>query len=221
MWRKIEIRNRRRKYYILMLLCATLIFYGLFFTGKVIKPAIESIAEMKARSMVAQAVNQVIRDKYNSLGGFEELLDIRMDEVGKVTLVQANSAKMNSISYDLVWEIQEELKDVEEEKILIPLGSIFGNQILSQTGPKVNLKVHPIGASKIFFKTELTEAGINQTKYKIYLDVINIAKVIVPFSDKQIEVKTTLLIAEAVIVGDIPDSYIIVPPDDILDAVNP
>ncbi len=216
-------RNRRRKkiVYLLMFLCISLLFFGLLFIGRFVRPAIESMGEINARAMVIQSVNEVIRYKYGAKEAFENLLDISTDAAGKVTLVQANSAAMNKISYDLAWEIQEELRKIKEEKILIPLGSIFGNQILSQTGPKVNLKILPLGATTINFNTELTYSGINQTKYKIFLDVVNVVKVIVPFSNNQIQVDTSLLIAEAVIIGDIPESYIIVPKDDILDAVNP
>lgn len=214
-------RKRKKRIFISLLLSFVLLIGGFYFTGKIVKPAIESIGEINARAMVVQTVNEVIRDEYTSRGGFEDVLNISTDAVGKVTLVQANSAIMNRISYELAWEIQREIKEIKEEKILIPIGSILGNQILSQTGPKVNLKVLPLGATKIHFNTELTQSGINQTKYKVFLDVVNVVKVIVPFSNKQIQVDTSLLVAEAVIVGDIPESYIIVPKDDIMDAVNP
>lgn len=219
---KLQRQRRKKKLiYALMLFCILIFCCGIFFIGKFIKPAIESIGEINARAMIIQTVNEVIRQTYGSSEGFEDILNISTDEMGKVTLVQANSAAMNKISYDLAWRIQQQLKEIEEERILIPLGSVFGNQILSQTGPKVNLKILPLGTTKIQFNTELTYSGINQTKYKVFLDVVNVAKVIVPFSNNQIQVATSLLVAEAVIVGDIPESYIIVPREDILDAVNP
>ncbi len=213
-------RENKRKWFVLLLICAVLITYGLFFLEKNVKPAIASIGEIKAKSMMVQTVNDVVRKKYELSGGFDDLLDIRTDTEGKVTLVQANSAAMNKLSYDLAWEIQQRLRDIDEERVQIPLGSVMGNQILSQTGPTVRLKVLPLGATKIQFTTELTEAGINQTKYKVYLDVINTAKVIVPFSDEQIQVETTLLVAEVVILGGIPDSYVQVPDRDILDGMD-
>ncbi len=220
MWRRTRGQENKKKWFILLLICGVLLSYGIFFTERIIKPAIASISEIKARSMIVQTVNDVVREKYQSESGFENLLDIKTDEAGKVTLVQANSAAMNKLSYNLAWEIQQRLRNIDEERVQIPIGSILGNQILSQTGPRIKLKVLPLGTAKIDFKTELTEAGINQTKYKIYLVVVNTAKVVVPFSDKQIQVETTLLVAEAVILGEIPDSFIYVPKEDVLDAIN-
>ena len=170
--------------------------------------------------MMIQTVNEAIREKYRQYDNFESLLNIDVDENGRVTLVQTDSAVINQLSYDLAWDIQQRLKDIEEERIQIPLGTVLGSQILSQTGPEVKLKILPLGTAKIVFKTELEDAGINQTKYKIYLDVVNTARVIVPFSNKQVQVETTLLIAEAVILGEIPDSYIIVPQENLLDALS-
>ncbi|GAB1475649.1 sporulation protein YunB [Bacillota bacterium] len=212
--------RQRKAYYTIVIICAVLIGYGLFFTGKVIKPAIASIGEIKAKSMMVQEVNEAIREKYRQYGSFESLLKIDVDDKGKVTLIQTDSAAINRLSYDLAWDIQQRLKDIKEERIQIPVGTIFGSQILSQTGPKVKLKILPLGTAKIVFKTEMSEAGINQTKYKIYLDVVNSARVIVPFSNNMIEVETTLLIAEAVILGEIPDSYIVVPKENMLDALD-
>lgn len=217
---RIRDYRKRKKYYIILLICTVLLGYGFFFTGKVVKPAIASIGEIKAKSMMVQIVNEAIREKYQQYDSFESMLNIDVDENGKVTLVQTDSASINQLSYDLAWDIQQRFKNIEEERIQIPLGTVIGSQILSQTGPKVKLKILPLGTAKIVFKTELQEAGINQTKYKIYLDVVNTARVIVPFSNNQIQVETTLLIAEAVILGEIPDSYVIVPRENLLDALS-
>ncbi|HPO05215.1 MAG TPA: sporulation protein YunB [Bacillota bacterium] len=221
MSRKSKERQRKRRCYAILLICAVLLVCGLFFTEKIIKPTISSIGEIKAKSMMVQTVNEAVRDKYDDENGFRDLLVIKTDETGRITLVQADSAAMNKLSYDLAWDIQQRLRDIEEERIQIPIGSILGNQILSQTGPKVKLKIMPLGTVKTTFKTEFTEAGINQTKYKVYLEVINMAKVVVPFSDKQLQLKTTLLVAEAIILGEIPESFIYVPSDEVLDAINP
>lgn len=220
MWQQNRGREKKKKWFVILLTCAVLMSYGIFFTERIVKPTLVSISEIKAKSMMVQTVNEVVREKYQSSRDFEDLLDIKTDDTGKVTLVQANSAAMNRLSYTLAWEIQQRLKKMGEERVTVPIGTILGNQILSQTGPKVKLKVLPLGTTKIDFKTDLSEAGINQTKYKIYMEVINTAKVVVPFSESQIEVETTLLIAEAVILGDIPDSYVKVPDRDILDGMD-
>ena len=66
-------------------------------------------------------------------------------------------------------------------------------------------------------KTEFETQGINQTKYKIYIVLKCKVKVVAPFASKTFTTKNTVLVAEAVILGKVPDSYVEVPEEDILD----
>ena len=110
MWQQNRGREKKKKWFVILLTCAVLMSYGIFFTERIVKPTLVSIGEIKAKSMMVQTVNEVVREKYQSSRDFEDLLDIKTDDTGKVTLVQANSAAMNRLSYTLAWEIQQRLK---------------------------------------------------------------------------------------------------------------
>ncbi len=213
-------RQRKIKWLFLMTVLFIMCGYGFFFLEQVVKPAIASIGEIKAKSMVVQTINKAVRTKFLEELHSLDFLDIRTDENGRITLIQADSIAMTELSYDLAVQIQSDIRNIEEEKILVPIGTILGSQILSQVGPRVRMKVLPLGTSKVGFTTEFVDAGINQTKYKIYLKVESQAKVIVPFSTNGIKIDTELLVAEAVIVGDVPQTYIRVPGEDMMDAWN-
>lgn len=208
------------RFFIFLIIMLVLSGYSFFFMERVVKPTMIIIGETKAKSMLTQAVNDVVREKFTEDIESGNLLDIKTNEAGKVTMVQANSVAMTQLSYDLAGRIQDRIKHMDEEKIMVPVGTIIGSQILSQTGPKVNLKVLPLGTTQISFKTEFEETGINQTKYKVYLLVQSKAKVLVPFSSKNIEIETILLVAETIIVGDVPQTYVNVPEEEIMDAVD-
>ena len=44
-------------------------------------------------------------------------------------------------------------------------------------------------------------------------------QILAPFTDKVAEINRRVLIAEAIIVGKVPDSYVVVPEESILDAI--
>jgi sporulation protein YunB len=203
------VKNGR--WFFLLIVLLVLMGYSIIFMERVVEPTIASIGITKATAILSLIVNEAVVEKLTEDIQSGNLLDIKTDETGKVSMVQADAAAMNRLSYALAADIQHRIKDIQEEKILVPLGSILGSAIMSQTGPKVNMKVLPLGTTKISFRTEFIEAGINQTKYKVYLEVENMAKVLVPFSSNDIKVDTVLLIAETIIVGDIPESYVIIP----------
>lgn len=81
----------------------------------------------------------------------------------------------------------------------------------------MELTIIPVAVSKIDFITEFETQGINQTKYKVYVVLNTEARVLAPFSMHHIEVESTILVAEAIILGKVPDSFVQVPQDDILD----
>ena len=109
---------------------------------------------------------------------------------------------------------------MEKESYSVPLGSLAGSKVLSQIGPNVDLAIIPMSISSMDFRTEFETGGINQTKYKIYIEMECRIKVLAPFSSKLINTGNTILVAEAVILGDVPNSYVEVPKEDILDVID-
>ena len=58
------------------------------------------------------------------------------------------------------------------------------------------------------FSTEFENAGINQTRHRVYLKVSAQVRIVAPLSGSAIEVQTVVPITEMIIVGDVPDTYI-------------
>ena len=105
------------------------------------------------------------------------------------------------------------LSDRKEHKV--NLGVITGSRILSQLPIYIKIKVQPLSLTKFQYETE----GINQTRYYIYCTVTSQVHILAPFTDKTAEINRRVLLAEAIIVGEVPDNYVFVPEESILDAV--
>ena len=54
---------------------------------------------------------------------------------------------------------------------------------------------------------EFREAGINQTLYKISFNVLTEVAIVFPFKYIEIPLECQTIIAETIIVGDVPDSF--------------
>jgi sporulation protein YunB len=197
-----------------------LALYSVIFTEKIIKPNVAAIAEVKVKAMITQIVNDAVHEQFQSDAEVCELLTIKTDQEGNITYVESNTTAMNNLATELSQTVQNRSSWDDAVMLKVPVGSIVGSQILSQIGPAVNLKVLPIGMSRVNFKTEFESMGINQTKYKVFLELDSQARVLAPFSINNIEVQNTILVAEAIIVGEVPDSYINVPEESMMDATN-
>lgn len=219
-------RYRRRyggnngKWFVCLVLLMVLAAYSVIFTEKIIKPNVAAIAEVKVKAMITKIVNDAVHKQFQTKAEVTELLTIKTDQEGNITYVESNTAAMNSLATELTQAVQERYKWDEAVIVKVPVGSIVGSQILSQMGPSIGLKVLPIGMSRANFKTEFESMGINQTKYKVYLQMDSQARVLAPFTINNIEVQNTIMVAEAVIVGEVPEAYINVPEDTAMDATN-
>lgn len=216
-------RGERRgniKWFICLVLLMVLAVYSVVFTEKIIKPNLAAIAEVKVKAMITQIINDAVHNQFKTGAEVTELLTIKTDQEGNITYVESNTVAMNSLATELTQAVQMQYRWKEAVILDVPVGSVVGSQILSQMGPSIGIKVLPIGMSRANFKTEFESMGINQTKYKVYLQLDSQARVLAPFSINNIEVQNTILVAEAVIVGEVPNAYINVPKESVMDSTN-
>ena len=208
------------KWFVCLVLLIVLAIYSVVYTEKIVKPNVGAIAEVKVKAMITKIVNDAVHDQFASGAEFGELLTIKTDQEGNISYVESNTIAMNSLATKLTQSVQQQYRWEEPVILSVPVGSIIGSQVLSQIGPYIDLKVLPIGMSRVNYKTEFESMGINQTKYKVYLEMDSQARVLAPFSINNINVENTILVAEAIIVGEVPDAYINVPPGSAMDATN-
>ena len=58
------------------------------------------------------------------------------------------------------------------------------------------------------FNNSIVTAGINQTKHQINLEVIVDIDILVPWGTESSQVMTEILIADTIVVGQVPDTYL-------------
>lgn len=203
----------------LVFIIAALICCWICVKGRV-GPNMEAIGEVKARAVVNRIVNRTINENFEEFDDMENLLIVKTDKQGGICMVQSDTRRINALMSKLMLRLQDNYSKIEPAEIKVSAGSLIGSRILSQKGPYFNLKIVPISVSETQFKTELEEQGINQTKYKIYAVIKSSIRMLAPFTDREITVTNTVLVAETVILGQVPDSYVVVPEESILDAVE-
>ena len=123
---------------------------------------------------------------------------------------------MNKLAATLSLNAQESLT-AQSPVVAVPLGAALGVPLLSGIGPRIRVRLVPVGAVHAAFATEFESAGINQTRHKIFLRLRATVRLVLPTGGQAVEVESELLIAESIIVGQVPDSYMSVPEEELLD----
>ena len=132
--------------------------------------------------------------------------------------MQANTILMNNIAAEVALEVQEQLKEISKSIIKVPLSNAFNTQLI--TLPSVKVQIIPQGSVAVDFATEFESSGINQTRHRIYIIVVTDIKMIVPLVSENLRITTNIPIAETIIVGDVPEQYVNVPKENILNVIR-
>lgn len=216
-------RKRRRipkKLLAVIFLLLAILLLSLWLVKNRVEPHLEEVGRLRANVMVSQIVNKALNEQFKDRDAAEELLVRETDSDGQTQMLQANTYAMNLMMTEISLELQEQYAARPVDTYSVPVGTLLGDRILSQTEPMIDIKIMPVSVSTIDFKTELESAGINQTKYKVYLTLSSQVKVLAPLVAETFEVDTEILVVEAVILGTVPNSYVNVPEEDILDVTD-
>ena len=138
---------------------------------------------------------------------YEELYSIDKDESGKMMVIKSNVAPINNLISDLTESIQLEFDKVENPKIRITLGSLTGIYFLSGIGPEIPIEVAITGTVDTQLESEFIAQGINQTLHRVFVSFVCDMKIVTPIKKYSETITNQVLIAEQVIVGNIPDVY--------------
>lgn len=180
---------------------------ALFFQRNVTKILI-SISEATIRSITTVAVNDAIYYTLNDNVRYEDLITIIYDEAGNVSTITTNSLQINRIARDTAYLSQENLTKMSAEGIQVPIGALTGIEALAGFGQKINIKIIPISNVECRFVSKFEEAGINQTKHSLYLEIVSDISIILPDKTSNLASTIEVLICESVIAGKIPDAYL-------------
>lgn len=194
-----------------------LVWLIIAFTELNIRPIILTMAEARVRAIALDAVNMAIASTMQSVR-YEELVTLSVDAHGRVTALSANTMAMNGLATKTALAAQQYIEDIEMQPIRVSLGSATGFPLFTGRGPSVLVRVEPAGSVSSEFLTEFMSAGINQTRHRIYMRLSTKVRIVIPTGAKLVEVVTMVPVAETLIVGEVPTTYVEVPRMD--DALN-
>lgn len=174
--------------------------------NKRIEPTLKALCQSNAKSIATICTNKAVYENIKDIK-YDDLIKIEKDDNNKITALSANVMQMNLISTNVTTKIDEELTKNYVSEIVLPIGSMLGINILGGYGPKIDVKTVPTGSVDVEFKSEFISTGINQTKHSIILEVSTSVMVLAPFYTNAETFVNSIVVAETIIVGDIPSSY--------------
>ena len=168
----------------------------------VFKSSCETAASSKGNKIINDEVYKVMQNyTYN------DLIKIDKDINGNITLIEANSLEINKITSQINSKIQKVFDKIPRITVFINMGSVSGISVLNNLEPQFNIELESAGNIKSIIRTEFKSVGINQTHHKIFLKIDARVGILTPFSSFGKDITSEVLLSEAIIVGEVPDTY--------------
>ena len=96
---------------------------------------------------------------------------------------------------------------VAEKGIALGYGRVSGDDT-TYNNLRPGVRILVLTTSDVSYHNELMSAAINQSKYQLYLNVKMDLDILVPWEHQAETVGTNVLLAETVIVGKVPQTYV-------------
>ncbi|MGL5478152.1 MAG: sporulation protein YunB [Clostridium sp.] len=202
-------KNKKYKKIILLSIAIFIIFNLIILVfDKKVMPSVLAISETTMRNETIKIINETTLEVFNEEFGDNGIVQISKDSKGNISLIQADTLKMNKLSAEIATRCNKKFEELGENGIEVPLGWMTDNSVYYNLGPMITIQMEPLGNIETSYESAFEGAGINQTRHKIYLKVKARIKIIIPMYSEEIEVQAEVPLSEVIIVGNIPDTAI-------------
>ncbi len=213
--RKHRKKNKGRFYKLIVIYLIVLIITTTA-TSKVIEsfenliePLVYELAQVYSINLLTTLVDEIIEEtlieeNYKT----SDFYNFQLDKDGYITVFEVNNLLINDLTTKISNLLQEQLIDTSEKVISIPIGEVLFVEYFSDIGPSYKYGIIPIGYGKVEYETVFESIGVNQTNFKVCLDIGVSMKIVNPLYEKEFEVQKTVVLLDAMISGKVPAGII-------------
>ena len=173
------------------------------------RSAIRELAQTQIKNATSDLINDAI-DEQIVTGSiqYDRLVYFEKDLNGRITALKTNMSEVNRLKTNILNLINDEILAMDTDHLGVPLGSLILPELFSGKGPSIPVQILSIRNSDGSFASHFTEAGINQTLHQLSMEVLVDVSVLVLGETYSFAVATQVIVAETIIVGDVPDTFL-------------
>ena len=169
---------------------------------------VRQLAQTQIMNATSDLINDAI-DQQIEAGDiqYDRIVYFEKDLNGRITALKTNMSEVNRLKTNTLNLINDEILALDASDLGIPLGSLFLPEFLSGRGPEIPVQIISIRNSDAYFTSNFTQAGINQTLHQLSMSVGVDVAVLVLGKTASFTVTSEVVVAETIIVGDVPETF--------------
>ena len=203
------MRKRRRHWKLILFLILALGIWTFAGLRSRLWPVVRSLARTQVTNTASDLINDaILRQILEGQIQYDRIVYFEKDLNGRITALKTNMAEVNRLKTETLNLINDEIMAQDSEHLGVALGSLILPEFFSGKGPSIPVRIIAIRNSDANFQSEFAEAGINQTLQKLRMDVLVDVTILVLGQTETFTVSSQMVVAETIIVGDVPATYL-------------
>lgn len=218
---RIKLKNYKKKVklkdkviLISMLVLFLTISFLIYFNNRV-TDVLTDYVEEKLKDKTVQTANQIIGNSFRAGDyNYEEFTTTSKNSQGEILFIDFDTIKVNKLLIEITQNVISELNSSKSEFLLksseiyyVPFGVSTNLTTLNWIGPQIPVRVITATSTESKVNTELKPYGINNALLEISI-IMNVKiRILMPFTDRIINVEVAVPIVKKVIQGTIPQVY--------------
>lgn len=203
------MRKRLKTFGIILLLCFGVLIAGFFSLRSKYRLVIGELAQTSVKNATSDLANDSVAQQIeNGNIQYDRIVYFEKDINGRITALKTNIGEVNRLKTDILNIINGRILALDAADIGIPIGSLFLPEFFSGKGPAIPVHILAIRNSDATFSSNFIQAGINQTLHQLVMEVNVEAAVLVLGETSTFQVSSQIVVAETVIVGEVPNTFI-------------
>ncbi len=204
--RKLKMSGRAKLGAVLFGIILVLLTAAMIRTDKAVKPVAAHQAEhfstLAANAVITETVSEYLAENRYTYSDFAAVL---YDENGEAVSVEAVTYNINKVQSELTMLINDGFSASGDTSAEIPLGSLTDSYLLAGKGPYVRVRICPTNTATVKLTSSFDSAGVNQTCHRISAIVTADISSSLPLYSFETHTSFEFLLAENVIVGEVPE----------------
>lgn len=203
------MRKRLKTFGIILLLCFGVLIAGFLSLRSKYRLVIGDLAQTSVKNATSDLANDSVAQQIeNGNIQYDRIVYFEKDINGRITALKTNIGEVNRLKTDILNIINGRILALDAADIGIPIGSLFLPEFFSGKGPAIPVHILAIRNSDATFSSNFIQAGINQTLHQLVMEVNVEAAVLVLGETSTFQVSSQIVVAETVIVGEVPNTFI-------------
>ena len=191
------------------------------YISNTVTPVLLNYAEVEAKKFINVIINKSIAE--SNIDDLDNLIVVKETD-GVINTVDFNVNIVNNMLAKVGDKIDENMKLFEDGKLTnipgyddedlkkgiiyrLPSGLFLRDNVMSNIGPKVPVKIDMRGSITTNIDTKLTNYGINNALVEISINISLEEQILLPFTVKTITANNSIPVVLKIIEGNVPKYY--------------